>query len=100
MNDDVPIIHKRPASFGLALQADGIDSLPAQFFFDVGGDRLHLTVRISAANNEVIRERREIFHFEDDRIEGLVVQGGSSAKESFLFRTFENQPLSSESFER
>lgn len=98
MDDHISIVQKNPAPLTLSLDAQGMDPLRAQFFLDMRRDGLHLAVRSTAGNHEVIGKRGKILHLQDGQVDGLVVQCRSGTKESLLFRSRGGQPSALESF--
>ena len=79
MKDHIPVIQKDPSPLAFPFDAQRTDVFFLQFLFDVGGDRLNLAIRVSAADDEIVGKRRKIFDFQDNKVDDLVVQSRSGA---------------------
>lgn len=57
VDDDVIVIHERPPALGRALDSEGADALTPHAVFYESGDGVNLPLGISAADEQIIRQR-------------------------------------------
>ena len=85
MDNNVSIIHEDPPTLAFSFDSEGNNPLFLQFFLNMGGDGFHLAVRIATANDKVVGYRRKIFHLQNDKVYGLVIEGCPGTMECFRF---------------
>jgi hypothetical protein len=66
------VIHQDPQSLRDSFHPQGLDFGPGQGFLHILGQGQHLPPRPTGADDEIIRERAEILHFQEYRVNPLM----------------------------
>jgi len=84
MDYDVIVIHKRPPALGRALDSEGTDALVAHIVFYESGDGVYLPLGFRAADEQIIRQRRQFFKVDYNDVFGLPIVGQAGYLKRFF----------------